>query len=108
MATVQVVSAIVMAAFAVFVWRTYEQIAWFTGSMESRSAKQLQLAALNHGDVKLVWWDPTEEPWPLEGPHGADAKPKRLVLGMHPELRKHRTKVQHQRPIEWDEEERSE
>lgn len=64
-----------------------ERMNWLTGSMESHSSLMVRLEAKKQG-IQAVWWDPTEEDWPLTGPHGANATIEKIRIGMNPRDRK--------------------
>lgn len=76
------VAAVGASIIGYLVWRTNKRIEWLTGSMEAYQMKELQLAALEHPSVKLLWWDPEIEPWPHCGRHGEEVKTTTLYLGV--------------------------
>lgn len=90
-----------IAWFTFKVHQTYKRIAFLTGALESHSTLQTRLVAMKEG-IPLVWWDPNQETFPSEGPHGSDASVKRIHVGMHPDLRKPGNKKKRIRPLEWD------
>jgi hypothetical protein len=83
------IGALFAAVIGYLVWRTSKRIEWLTGSMESYQMKQLQLQVKEHADVRLVWWDPTIEPWPYSGTHGGEVKTDIIYLGV-PLRRRHK------------------
>ena len=77
----------VLAVMAFLTWRSYKRIEWFTGSMESHSAKQLQLKneemRKTGFEIELVWWDPTIEQWPTpDVVHGQPVRTDRVYFGV--------------------------
>lgn len=76
---------------AILVFRIYERIAWLTGAMESHSAIMLKLEAARGvgapGDIKLVWWDPSIEPFPTSAKHNEPVDLTTIYWGLPPRLR---------------------
>jgi hypothetical protein len=81
--------ALAAVGIGYLVWKSNKRVEWLTGSMESYQMKELRLAVLNHPEVRLVWWDPSVEPWPHAGKHGEDVKTDLLYVGIPLELRRH-------------------
>lgn len=77
------------------VMRLNERLVWFTGAMESHSAKTLELKIAEHNKqaaaherIDMLWWDPTEKEWPIDPKHGEKVKTKKVYFGIPPEKRK--------------------
>lgn len=89
--------------------KTYENIDWWTGSMESYSRQLLRLEAHKQG-LDVYWWDPHQVPdgepkWPKLGSHREKDRLTALYLGIRREERAPRisqqTRKLHHRIAEW-------
>lgn len=86
----------IIAIFTYLVWRTYEDIAWRTGAMESHSLLQLKLEAMRgirDKPIELVWWDYSKGKPPTTAEHGKPVTVERIYIGMPKELREKRDNV---------------
>lgn len=73
------------------VYRINKRIVWFTAAMESHSDLTLRIEALRgikDKPIKLTWWDPSEEPWPLKGQHKKEVELNEIYIGVPVNRRK--------------------
>lgn len=88
----------VIAWFTYLVWKTYKQIEWLTGSMESYAMLTLAIeakrgTATKKKPIKVVWWDPTIEKPPTTYRHGKEADLETIYIYVPPRYRKWRTSL---------------
>jgi hypothetical protein len=89
--------ALAIATYAL--WRTTdaikrqnEQLAFFTGAMESHSTLMLRLEAKKQG-VPVVWWDPTQARTPGNPRHEQAAELDTIYIYLPTELRTGKRKL---------------
>jgi hypothetical protein len=82
----------VIAIFTYQMVRLNRLLVWFTGSMESYAGQMLRLEARRQ-EIKVVWWDPSDEDWPRTGPHGTDASIETVRFGMRPSDRRDKPRI---------------
>ena len=88
---VTAILTLVIAIFTFQVWKVYERIAWFTGSMETHSDLMLRIAArrgINGEPIKLLWWDPTIQDTPVEKKHGQEIDLSTIYIYLPPKMRR--------------------
>ena len=76
-----------IALFTVLIWRTYSRLNWLVGAQASHSNLMLQLEAAK-ADIELVWWDPSIEPFPVDGAHRQRVDRTKIYIGLPERLRK--------------------
>ena len=78
------IGATVTALYVFLTWRSYKNIEWFTGSMETYENVRIRLQALQEAGIKpeFIWWDPTiNGPPPQDGrKHGAEVTDSKIYL----------------------------
>lgn len=92
-AWVTVLLTLVITFLTFLVWKTYEQIAWFTGSMETHSDLMLRIEArrgINGEPIRLLWWDPTIENTPAEKKHGQEVDLSTIYIYLPLEMRRNK------------------
>lgn len=92
-AWVTVLLTLVIAVFTFLVWKVYERIAWFTGSMETHSDLMLRIEArrgINGEPIKLLWWDPTIEKIPAKREHGQELDLSTIYIYLPLEMRRNK------------------
>ena len=90
---VTVLLTLVITFLTFLVWKTYERISWFTGSMETHSDLMLRIEArrgINGEPIKLLWWDPTTEDTPAEKKHGQEIDLNTIYIYLPPNMRRHK------------------
>jgi hypothetical protein len=74
-----------------FAWRISSRVAWLTGAMETHSTMMLRIEAkrgIKEKPIKLIWWDPSIEPFPFSGEHNTEAELSEIYLGIPPKHRR--------------------